>query len=55
MKNCLQFTYPQDIQNVDDFVSPSEQIWINLALNHLLTNGSSAENRCRQNESPKDW
>ncbi len=31
--------------------SSSEQIWINLLLHHLLTNGSSAINGCRQNES----
>ncbi len=30
-----------------------EQIWRNLALHHLLTNGSSAVNGCRQNKSPK--
>ncbi len=40
------------IQDVDEFVSSSEQIWRNLALHHLLTNGSSAVNGCRQNESP---
>ncbi len=32
--------------------SSSEQIWRNWALYHLLTNGSSAVNGCRQNESP---
>ncbi len=31
------------------------QIWRNVALNHLLTNGSSAVNGCRQNESPNSW
>ncbi len=31
----------QAIQDVDEFISSSEQIWRNLALNHLLTNGSS--------------
>ncbi len=41
---------PQAIQNVDEFVSSSEQIWRNLVLHHLLTNGSSAVNGCRQNE-----
>ncbi len=43
--------YTQVIQDVDEFVSSSEQIWINLAFHHLLTNGSSAVNGCRQNES----
>ncbi len=43
-------THPQFIQDVDEFVSSSEQIWRNLALYHLLTNGSSAVNGCRQNE-----
>ncbi len=42
---------PQAIQDVDEFVSSSEQIWRNLAVHHLLTNGSSAVNGCRQNES----
>ncbi len=28
------------------------QIWRNVALHHLLINGSSAVNGCRQNESP---
>ncbi len=39
------------IQDADEFVSSSEQIWRNVALHHLLTNGSSALNGCRQNES----
>ncbi len=43
--------HPQAIQNV--FVSSSEQIWRNSALYHLLTNGSSAVNGCRQN--PNSW
>ncbi len=34
--------------DVDEFVSPSEPIWINLALQLLLTNGPSAVNGCRQ-------
>ncbi len=33
-------------------VSSSEKIWRNVALHHLLSNGSSAVNGCRQNESP---
>ncbi len=40
------------IQDVEVFVSSSEQIWRNLALHHLLTSMSSAVNGCRQNESP---
>ncbi len=36
-------------------VSLSEQIWRNLALHHLLTNGSSAGNGCRQSESSNSW
>ncbi len=43
------------IQDVDEFVFLSEQIWRNVALRHLLTNGSSAVNGCRQNESPNIW
>ncbi len=30
-------------------------IWRNSALNHLLSNGCSAVNGCRQNESPNSW
>ncbi len=55
MKICCIFTRPQAIQDVDEFVSSSEQIWRNVALHHLLTNGSSAVNGCRQNESPNSW
>ncbi len=47
--------HPQAIQDVDEFVSLSEQIWRNWALHHLFTNGSSAVNGCRQNESPNSW
>ncbi len=43
------------IKDVKKTVSLSEQIWINVALHHLLTNGSSAVNGCRQNESPNSW
>ncbi len=46
-----KFAHPQAIQDVDEFISSSEQIWRNLALHHLPTNGSSAVNGCRQNES----
>ncbi len=50
-----QLTHPHAIQDVDEFVTSSEQIWRNLALYHLLTNGSSVVNGCRQNESPNSW
>ncbi len=40
------------MQDVDEFVSSSEQILRNLALHYLLTSESSAVNGCRQNESP---
>ncbi len=50
-ENMLE-SYPKD---VDDFFSLSEQIWRNVALHHLLTNGSSSVNGCRQNESPNSW
>ncbi len=43
---------PLGLTDVDEFVSSSEQIWRNLAVHHLLTNGSSAVNGGRQNESP---
>ncbi len=33
---------------IDEFVSWLEQIWWSLALHHLLTNGFSAMNGCRQ-------
>ncbi len=36
--------YPQNIQDVDEFFFPSVQICKNLALQHLLTNRSSAVN-----------
>ncbi len=38
---------------LDEFVSSLDQIWRNVTFRHLLTNGSSAVNGCRQNESPK--
>ncbi len=43
--------YPRAIQEVDEFVSLSEQICRNLALIDLFANVSSAVNGCRQNES----
>ncbi len=49
-EDCWTLTHSQTIQH-EDFVSSSEQIWRNLALHHLLTNGPSAVNGCRQNES----
>ncbi len=55
MNICWQCTHPQAIQDEDEFVSSWEQIWRNVALHHLLTNGSSAVNGCRQNESPNRW
>ncbi len=55
IKICWKCTHPQAIQDVDEFVSSSEQIWRNLALHHLLSNGSSAVNGCRQNESRNSW
>ncbi len=48
-------THPQSIQAVDEFVSWLEQIWGNVAFHHLLSNGSSAVNGCRQNKSPNSW
>ncbi len=50
MTICWKCTHPQAIEDVDEFVSSSEQILINLALHHMLTNGSSAVNGCHQNE-----
>ncbi len=47
-----EISHPQAIQDVDEVVSSLQQVWRNLALNHLLTNGSSAVNGCCQNESP---
>ncbi len=47
--------HPQAIQDVDEFISSSEQIWRNLTLHHLLTNRSSAVNGCRQYEVPNSW
>ncbi len=52
--NCTHNLYILGIQDLDEFVSLSEQIWRSLAL-HLLTNGSSAVNGCHQNESRNSW
>ncbi len=50
IKMCWKRTHPQVIQDVDEFVSLE-----NVALHHVLSNGSSAVNGCRQNESPNSW
>ncbi len=55
MKIHWTFMHRQAIQGVDEFVSSSEQIWRNVALHHLFTNGSSAVNGCHQNERPNSW
>ncbi len=34
IKICWKFTYDQAIQDIDKFVSLSEQIWSNLAVHH---------------------
>ncbi len=52
MKIFWKVAHSQAIQGVDGFVTSSEEIWINFALHHLLTNGSSVVNGCHQNESP---
>ncbi len=51
MKILRKCTRPRAIQDLDEFISSSKQILRNLALHHLLTNGSSAVNGCRQNKS----
>ncbi len=53
MKMCLKCTHPKACQHVHNFIFLLEQIWRNLALRHLLTNGCFAVNGCRQNESPQ--
>ncbi len=55
MHICWEYTHSQAIQHVDEFIYLLEQIWRNVALHHLLTNGSSAVNGCRQNESLNSW
>ncbi len=49
------FTHSHAIQDIDEFVSSFKQIWKNVALHHLHTNGSSEVNGCRQNESLNSW
>ncbi len=53
-ENLLKFYSPSGHPK-DEFESSEEQIWRYVALHHLLTNGSSAVNGCRQNESPNSW
>ncbi len=48
---CLKVTQSEAIQDVDEFVFSSEQIWKYLALAHKPINWSSAVNGCRQQES----
>ncbi len=50
-----KFTHPQAIQYINEFVSSSEHIWINVALPYLFTNGCSAVNGCRQNKVQKAY
>ncbi len=50
-ENALILLPPKD---VEEFVSSSEYIYL-IAFNHFLTNGSSAVNGCRQNESRNSW
>ncbi len=49
--NVQKCTHSQAIPDVDEFGSISKLAWRNLALYHLLINGSTAVNGCRQNES----
>ncbi len=53
--NLLKMYSTLALQDVCMFVCSLEEIWRNVALHHLLTNGSSAVNGCRQNESPNSW
>ncbi len=52
---CWKCIHSPAIQDVNEFVSSSEQIQRNVVLHHLHTNGSSAVNECRQNESRNSW
>ncbi len=49
MKVCWKCTHPRPSKMSRSLYFSSEQICINVALHHLLTNGSSAVNGCRQN------
>ncbi len=52
-KICWKIIHAIAIQHADEFVSSLKEIWTKkIALHHLFTNGSSAVNGCRQNESP---
>ncbi len=50
---CGKFTFPQAI--LDEYVSSHEQIWRNWTWHHFLSNGYTAVNGCRQNESSNSW
>ncbi len=39
------------MQDADEFVFSSEQIWRNVSFHNLLSNGRYAVDGCRQNES----
>ncbi len=49
-KNLLKCTHLQAIQDVDEFVLLDLEK-VSITVHHLLTNGSSAVNGCRQNKS----
>ncbi len=51
LKIGWQFTHPHVILDVESFYFFHQNIFISLY--HLLTNGSSAVNECRQNESSR--
>ncbi len=51
MKICWKRIHHQVIQNVDEFIF----IFIIIIIRFGETNGSSAVNGCRQNESPNSW
>ncbi len=52
MKKLPKMYSPSGCPRCREFVL---EIWRNLALHHLLTNGCSAVNGCRQNERPNSW
>ncbi len=47
---CLGYDSVRKQNKTTILMCSMEWIWINLALHHLLTNGSSAVNGCRQNK-----
>ncbi len=53
MKSCWKYTHPEAIKDLDEFISRTDLE--KFALHHLLTDGSSAVNGCRQNKSPNSW